>query len=191
MGSKWGLTSSHQEFSRQNSNLIYHIMRHSSLQNQIRSDFIGFQLSEGAYGVLTTPCLCILKNLLFSESLGLCLFWLNSMCPVADRPGLVVLREDGELPTAVTLEGSGWSQENPESASESLTSFCWTGVGNSGKRLESSLISAAVTRLTAKQNLGTEKTLQKSAILTLPLYFCLSSLHLSCGRRHPRPELAH
>lgn len=94
------------------------------------------------------------------------------MCPVADRPGLVVLREDGELPTAVTLEGSGWSQENPESASESLTSFCWTGVGNSGKRLGSSLISAAVTRLTAKQNLGTEKTRQKSAILTLPLYFC-------------------
>lgn len=31
MGSKWGLTSSHQEFSRQNSNLIYHIMRQSSL----------------------------------------------------------------------------------------------------------------------------------------------------------------
>lgn len=56
------------------------------------------------------------------------------MSPVADRPGPVVLREDGAHPTAATLKGSGWSQENLESASEHPSSFPLVGAGNSGER---------------------------------------------------------
>lgn len=173
------------QLSEQQVNLSYHETFQLIEWNRARShDFSVF------WGGLQSPCnpLSVTSTKwLFSDSRRLCLFWLNSMSPVADQPGPVVLREDGAHPTAATLKGSGWSQENLESASENLSSFPLVGAGNSGERPGSELSFWCCEGAHGIAEPWAWKELWKSAVLTILLYCCLSALHLSRDRKLPCP----